>query len=165
MKKGRETNQEIMTKFSLNSNANINTSIKATMYGNAWEPREDPGGRRSFLSDVDTVIFENKISHSCFDLQCLSTKHAMQIIMDLKEERYNRAKFIANLRCQNASMTINYQRIINELYPTFPSDSWLTNFCNSNDIFLKSPDTLENVRSITVISKQLETSSMLIAIC
>lgn len=66
--------------------------------------------------------------------------------MNLKEERYNRAKFIANLCCQNASMTINYQKIINELYPTFPSDSWLTNFCKSNDIFLKSPDILENVR-------------------
>lgn len=49
MKKGRETNQEIMIKLSLNSNANIYTSIKAAMCGNTWEPRDDPGGRRFFF--------------------------------------------------------------------------------------------------------------------
>lgn len=72
MKKGRETKKEIMIKFSLNSNANIYTSIKATMCGNTlfmYQPRDDLGGRRSFLSDVDTVLFENKISHTYFDLQ------------------------------------------------------------------------------------------------
>lgn len=111
------------------------------MSGNAWKPRVDQGGRPSYLSDVDVVLFESKISYSCFDLECLSTKQAMQIKVELKQERYERAIFIANLCCQNISMTSNYQKIINRLCPTFPSESWLTNICKSNDIFLKSPDT------------------------
>ena len=75
MKKDKMTNQEIIDNFSLN--ANIYTSVKATMCGNTWEPHNDLGGRPSFLGDVDTVLFESKISHSCFDLQCLNTKQAM----------------------------------------------------------------------------------------
>ena len=112
MKKDKMTNQEIIDNFSLNTNANIYTSVKATMCGNAWEPHNDLGGRPSFLGDADTVLFENKISHSCFDLQCLNTKQAMQIIIELKQERYERAKFIAKLCCQNISLTVNYMKII-----------------------------------------------------
>ena len=70
----------------------------------------------------------------------------MQIIIELKQERFERAKFIANLCCQNISMTSNYQKIIKELCSIFPWESWLTNSCKSNNIFLKSPDTLEEAR-------------------
>ena len=97
MKKSRKTNVEIITKFSLHSVANIYTSVKSTMSGNIWEPGKDLGGRPSYLSDVDTILFENHISRSCFDLQCLNTKEAMQIILELKQQRYERAKLIADL--------------------------------------------------------------------
>ncbi len=167
MKESRKTNVEILAHFSLHSVANIYTSVKSTMCGNIWKPGEDVGGRPSYLSDIDTILFENHISKSCFDLQCLNTKQAMQIIMDLKQQRYERAKFIANLCCQNASMTINYQKIINELCPFFPSPSWLTNFCQSKDIYLKSPNTLEDARkyycNTTTISNFFNTHGHLLA--
>ena len=57
----------------------------------------------------------------------------MQIILELKQQRYERAKLIADLCCQNVDMTTNYQKIINELYPSYPSPSWLTNFCQSKE--------------------------------
>lgn len=148
MKYGKKANQEIITKFSLNSNSNIYASVKSTKSCDTWKLRVDQGGRPSYLSNADVVLFESKISHSCYDLECLSIKQAMQIIVELEQERYERDKFIANLCCQNISMTPIYQKIINELCPTFPSESWLTNFCNSNNIFLKPPD-------IIAIFKQL----------
>ena len=135
------------------------------MSGNIWEPGKDLGGRPSYLSDIDTILFENHISRSCFDIQCLNTKEAMQIILELKRQRYERTKLVADLCCQNVDMTTNYQKIINESCPSYPSPSWLTNFGQSKDIYLKCPNTLEDARNYycntTTISNFFNTHSYL----
>ncbi|KAK8881440.1 hypothetical protein M9Y10_004176 [Tritrichomonas musculus] len=77
MKYGKKANQEIITKFSLNSNSNIYASVKSTKSCDTWKLRVDQGGRPSYLSNADVVLFESKISHSCYDLECLSIKQAM----------------------------------------------------------------------------------------
>ena len=57
--------------------ANIYASTKSTMSGNMWEREKDLGGRPSYLSDIDTILFEDHILRSCFDLHCLYKKEAM----------------------------------------------------------------------------------------
>ena len=155
MKKMRKTNEEIVDCFLLNTVTNVYTSIKNTMMGNIWKPSDNLGGRPSYLGDVDTIIFKEKIMNSCFDLKCLNTKDAIQIALELRAERYERAKFIANLCSLNCSICNSYQMIIDQLCPSYPSEAWLTNFCRSNEIYLKCPSSLEETRRLCCNSSSI----------
>lgn len=115
---------------------------------NIRKPSSNVGGRPSYLRDVNTLIFKERIMHSCFDLKCYNTKDAIQNALELKTERNERAKFIANLCYLNCSMCNSYPMVIDQLCPSYPSEAWLTNFVRSNEIYLKRPNYLEEERRL-----------------
>mgnify|MGYP001108426721 CR=1 FL=1 len=70
MKAGGSTNLEIMNHFDISEQA-IYTAIRQTMFGNKWEPHKSTGGGLSYINDVETRRFLEKIDEYYLDLNCL----------------------------------------------------------------------------------------------
>ena len=60
------------------------------------------------FSDVEICTFKRKINTACFDLDCLNTKHALQLILELKVYNYARGSFIAQITSQRVSLPKSY---------------------------------------------------------
>lgn len=124
----------------------ISSAICATLSGNRWEPHTDKGGVNSYIGDVDVSVFKQRINDFGLNLDCLKTIEAIEIVYELRCQRYSRAKFISNLVSQKSILAPRYIRCLRQLEPYFPCESWLTNFAKSVGIILKTPDSLEEAR-------------------
>lgn len=127
-KANKKSYDEIMRKHSLRSQQNITTCIAETIKGNIWSPGTSVGGRPCFLSDVDIVIFKMKINQAFFDMDCINTKMAIQVMLELKDERLKRGKVIAYYASQKIPLPKSYQETIDAKITTIPSSSWLSKF-------------------------------------
>ena len=115
MKASGKSCYEIVRKHSLHSLNNISTCIINTIQGNIWAPGQMVGGRPCFLSDVEICTFKRKINAACYDLDCLNTKHALQMILELKDFRYARGSFIAQMASQKVSLPKSYTETLNKM--------------------------------------------------
>ena len=146
MKVDKKSCQEIIQKFRLKSSSNISTCIRSTIQGNIWSPGESFGGRPSYLSDVDIMYFKRKINESAVNLDCINTKEALQLALELKDLRFRSACAMVSSIKQKCPIPKSYLRTLKTMEPYIPSVSWLSSFCSNNGIILKDPETLENAR-------------------
>lgn len=137
---------DIMKKFNLLSLSNITTAVCSTISGNAWRPHLCVGGRNPLLSDVDLVIFKEQIKARSFDLNCLCTKEAMNLVSELREKRFLRGLKIATICAQRGTLCKSYLEVINKLRSEAPSSGWFYSFCQNNGIILKNKANLEEAR-------------------
>lgn len=137
---------DIMKKFHLRSLNNITTCINETIQGNIWTPGQITGGRPCFLSDVDIYIFKKKINQAFCDLDCINTKEALQIVLELKDFRYIRGQFLAQMTSQKITLPKTTLETLNNMKTYIPSVNWLYNFCKEHEIILKNPANLEEAR-------------------
>ena len=115
MKASGKSCDEIVRKHLLHSLNNISTCIINTIQGNIWAPGQMVGGRPCFLSDVEICTFKRKINADCYDLDCLNTKYALQLILELKDYRYARGSFIAQMASQKVSLPKSYTETLNKM--------------------------------------------------
>lgn len=79
-------------------------------------------------------------------MDCIKTIEAVKIAMDIKEQRYLRAQYLISKLSRTSQISPKKRQILREQEPYCPSDSWLTHFCESNEIKLQSPILLEQAR-------------------
>lgn len=69
-----------------------------------------------------------KINQAFFDMDCINTKMAIQVMLELKDERLKRGKVIAYYASQKIPLPKSYQETIDAKITTIPSSSWLSKF-------------------------------------
>ena len=135
--------QEIIDCFHLRSHSNIRTCMKNTIMGIIWSPGKSNGGSPCYLSDVETFIFQKIIHNRDLDMDCIKTIEAVQIGFNCHEFRFARATELSQIMTRQCSPSKSIQRVLKSLEPYVPSSSWLTHFCEANEINIKNPVTLE----------------------
>ena len=138
-----ESLKSIKERFQI-SKSTIYSILTHTIEGNIWG--NDKGGNRGFLGDIDSNILINKVKENAQNLNCLRTIDVMQIAVDLKTERYGRAEFLANKLSSAENYGKTFKELILSLLPYVPSSSWVLDFAKRNEIPIKSPITIEELR-------------------
>ena len=136
----------INEKYRLKSKGNISTCVNNAIRGNYWEPGKLCGGSDGYFSDVDRVKFIQIVHERSSEMDCIKTIEAVKIAMDIKEQRYLRAQYLISKLSRTSQISPKKRQILREQEPYCPSDSWLTHFCESNEIKLQSPILLEQAR-------------------
>lgn len=93
MKVSGETVRSITQKYNL-CISNVYVSVLSTIRGDRWTPGESKGGCPSYLGDVEKSILKQEIINRAIDMNCAKTIEVIQTAIELREKRYNRAKFL-----------------------------------------------------------------------
>ena len=135
--------KDIMAKYNINKST-IYSIINQTLLGNIWG--ENKGGQTGFLGEIDTQELILKVKEKCKELNCLRTVDVLQIAVDLRYKRYQRAVFLIKKLKSEDHPGHNFEDIRIRLIPYVPSTSWVHDFAERNDIPIKTPATLEELR-------------------
>ena len=145
MKVSGETVRSITQKYNL-CISNVYVSVLSTIRGDRWTPGESKGGCPSYLGDVEKSILKQEIINRAIDMNCAKTIEVIQTAIELREKRYNRAKFLIKCLENSDFKPKSYEELLKQLFPYAPSSSWITNFSKSNNLIIKNPITIEEAR-------------------
>lgn len=137
-----ETLQTIMERFNL-SKSTVYSILDRTLEGNIWG--NDKGGPRGYLGDVDSDILVSKVKECCQSLNCMRTIDVLQVAVDLRHKRYERAMFLSKKLSSDESAK-HFKPLLVRLLPFIPSSSWVSDFAQRNEIPIKNAITLEELR-------------------
>lgn len=124
------------------SKSTVYLILDRTIEENIWS--NDKGGPRGYLVDVDSNILVSKVKDCCQSLNCMRSMDALQVAVDLRHKRYERARFLS--KKLSSESVKHFKPLLVRLLPFIPSSSWFSDFAQRNEIPIKNALTLEELR-------------------